>query len=565
MQCALLRGDRLHLRLEPYPLQLRSAFGTAHSSSMQRTNGLLTLEFTQESEESEGEEGGAAASAPPLVIRGVGEAGMPPKKTGCYELTYPALRAHVQEWNERMKQEAAGKDTAATSKEVSILTEFPPPSPLYDPFSACPAPFYSALRADLAAGTVRHPLLPSLLHAFRLLDSYVASKPPAPTDAGFLCVAEAAMMDAWGKMISRPLCEMIGVEFDGNSAEEESTSASAAAASAASAASSASASSSAPAFASTASPASSSLFPPHRQPRSFYTVGLDSYESMQRTLSFGLEYTPLIKIKCNDDVEFTQRFLEEAVRVMSTDPRSRSHMRISIDANSAWSTPALAMRFLSILQPHANCIAMVEQPFPLFRACPAYIDAAAAARCDPMKVVAGEYVSLSSSELSAWGAVAAAYSASGLLIYADESICGVSDLRALRSILHGVNIKLEKAGGYRGALRLMHAARESGVAVWLGCMVGSTPNATQAAHLLPIATPDCWGDLDGNLLTNPDSDRFRGGMKWIRDGKGSIGMTSPQELGLADSAVGTMAGTGVIEKSQTNSNGSQDTQKQQQK
>lgn len=221
-------------------------------------------------------------------------------------------------------------------------------------------------------------------------------------------------------------------------------------------------------------------------------------------------------------------------------------MRISIDANSAWSTPELALRFLSILAPHASVIAMVEQPFPLFRACPAYIDAEASARDEAMKVVAGEYVSLPASELEAWAQVAAAYSAAGLAIYADESICGPGDLRALRSILHGVNIKLEKAGGYRGALRLMHEARQAGVGLWLGCMVGSSPNATQAAHLLPLATPDCWGDLDGNLLTTSDSDRFQGGMQWRRDGKGSIGMSEPDDSAGA-TAVG---GTGVVEKKQ---------------
>jgi hypothetical protein len=33
----------VRIALEPYPLQLRTAFGTSHSSSLQRTNALLTV------------------------------------------------------------------------------------------------------------------------------------------------------------------------------------------------------------------------------------------------------------------------------------------------------------------------------------------------------------------------------------------------------------------------------------------------------------------------------------------------------------------------------------------
>ena len=36
-------GVAVRIALEPYPLQLRTAFGTSHSSSLQRTNALLTV------------------------------------------------------------------------------------------------------------------------------------------------------------------------------------------------------------------------------------------------------------------------------------------------------------------------------------------------------------------------------------------------------------------------------------------------------------------------------------------------------------------------------------------
>jgi L-alanine-DL-glutamate epimerase-like enolase superfamily enzyme len=199
-------------------------------------------------------------------------------------------------------------------------------------------------------------------------------------------------------------------------------------------------------------------------------------------------------------------------------------MRISIDANSAWPSAKVAWEFLDMLKPFAAHICMVEQPFPLFRACPAYVDVEAAKSGKRMQVQDGKYVDLPDETVESWAAAVKAYGEANLPIYADESICSVADLHALRPLLHGVNIKMEKAGGYRGALKLMEAARADGVRVWLGSMVGSSPSSSQAAHLLPLATPDCWGDLDGSLLTAESSDKFTGGMLWTQDGKGSIGM-----------------------------------------
>lgn len=479
------------LSLAPYPLALRSAFGTSHSSSSERHNALLSVQLCDLFD------GYAEDSG----FCGVGEAGMPPRKTGCYELDYPTLRQHMSEWAEALREAAKAPVAEGATQQQK-----------YDPFAVLPAPYYAAIRADLAEGTSAHGLEWCLLAAFRSLDEHLASRPKRPSDAAFLCVAEAALMDVWGKLRKQQLCQMIGTKFDATAAVAAADAPAAVA----------------------AAPAIPSL-PPHSQPRSFYTLGMDRLETMLSNLDFGLRYTPLIKIKCDADVARTKEVLEAVLRVVAE--RAPQHGRVSLDANAAWPTPDVAFQFLAMLQsllsslPPAcrSMIAMVEQPFPLFRACPSYVDAAGYKEQRRMQVVNGSFVPLAEEVLQGWAKVAQAFGEAGLPIYADESICTSADMLALRPILQGVNIKLEKAGGYRAALQLLHDAQSLGVRTWLGSMVGSSLCSSQVAHLLPVAVPDCWGDLDGSLLTSQASDRFEGGMQWTQDGTGAIHMPTLQK------------------------------------
>ena len=45
-----------------------------------------------------------------------------------------------------------------------------------------------------------------------------------------------------------------------------------------------------------------------------------------------------------------------------------------------------------------------------------------------------------------------AYKENNIEIYADESIKTYKDILKLQSVITGVNVKLEKSGGYRGAV-----------------------------------------------------------------------------------------------------------------
>ena len=83
----------------------------------------------------------------------------------------------------------------------------------------------------------------------------------------------------------------------------------------------------------------------------------------------------------------------------------------------------------------------------------------------------------------------------------DEDSLTARDLPRLFGCVDGVNVKLAKSGGIRGALAMIHTARAMGLKVMLGCMVESAVAATAAAHLSPLVD---WADVDGPFLTARD-------------------------------------------------------------
>jgi L-alanine-DL-glutamate epimerase-like enolase superfamily enzyme len=86
-------------------------------------------------------------------------------------------------------------------------------------------------------------------------------------------------------------------------------------------------------------------------------------------------------------------------------------------------------------------------------------------------------------------------------IVTDEDSLVATDLPRLYGCVDGVNVKLAKTGGIRGALAMIHTARAMGLKVMLGCMVESAIAATAAAHLSPLVD---WADIDGPFLTSAD-------------------------------------------------------------
>jgi L-alanine-DL-glutamate epimerase-like enolase superfamily enzyme len=105
-------------------------------------------------------------------------------------------------------------------------------------------------------------------------------------------------------------------------------------------------------------------------------------------------------------------------------------------------------------------------------------------------------------------------------IVTDEDSRDAGDLAALIGCVDGINVKLVKCGGIRGALAMIQTARALGFKIMLGCMVESQILATAAAHLSPLVD---WADLDGPFLTahDPyDGIRYVDGKIVLPDGPG---------------------------------------------
>ena len=86
-------------------------------------------------------------------------------------------------------------------------------------------------------------------------------------------------------------------------------------------------------------------------------------------------------------------------------------------------------------------------------------------------------------------------------ICADESVHSAEDLARLAGLYDAVNIKLDKTGGLTAALAMRDRARELGLSIMVGCMVGTSLAMAPAVLLAQGAD---FVDLDGPLLLARD-------------------------------------------------------------
>lgn len=196
--------------------------------------------------------------------------------------------------------------------------------------------------------------------------------------------------------------------------------------------------------------------------RGFMTVGIEKNPVLfQQVLEEAVRVTPFLKFKADDDLGYIQGALLAAREICSKRPDRP--WAICVDANSCW-TPAIGEAFLCILEAVEGTgalhgVVMLEQPMPV--------------------VLPG------GRELEQWRQLFARFLARGVCVFADESVATPHDVEALAAFgVHGVNVKLDKAGGVRQALRALLRARELGLRLWLGCMVSSALSCSTAAHLL---------------------------------------------------------------------------------
>ena len=183
-----------------------------------------------------------------------------------------------------------------------------------------------------------------------------------------------------------------------------------------------------------------------------YTLSLDTPAEMQAKAAEHA-HRPLLKIKLGgaEDLERLR-----AVR------RGAPQSRLIVDANEGWSAASYAALAPELA---ALGVEMIEQPLP------AGEDAPLAELARPVPVCA------------------------------DESVHDRASLDALARRYDMVNIKLDKTGGLTEALALRRAAEERGLAVMVGCMIGSSL-AMAPAQL--VAQGVAITDLDAPLLLAED-------------------------------------------------------------
>ncbi|WP_315708799.1 N-acetyl-D-Glu racemase DgcA [Brenneria uluponensis] len=188
------------------------------------------------------------------------------------------------------------------------------------------------------------------------------------------------------------------------------------------------------------------------------TLSLDTLSNMasmaQDAVSRG---ALLLKIKLDRDL-----ILEKVAAIRQAAPNAT----LIVDANEAWSGLDLDSLLKSLAAYH---VAMVEQPLP-----------------------AGNDAAL-------------ADFAHAIPVCADESCHHRGDIAGLRGRYDMINIKLDKCGGLTEALAMVEEAKQHGLRLMMGCMLGSSL-AMEAA--LPVAICAEHVDLDGPIWLAADSSPY---------------------------------------------------------
>ena len=217
-------------------------------------------------------------------------------------------------------------------------------------------------------------------------------------------------------------------------------------------------------------------------PLSSYTLGIDTPQVMREKLAEAESY-PIIKVKVGTPDD---RTVLELIRSAAPDKVLR------IDANTGW-TLKQAVAYLPMLE-HLG-IELIEQPFK-------------ADDLDAFRLLRDR---------------------SSIPVVADESCLVAADIPRLAGAVDGINIKLEKCGSLREALRMVHVARAHHLNVMLGCMLSSTLGIAAAMQLAPLVD---WADLDGAALLA--SDPFEG--PCLRQ-DGSLALNEAPGLGVTEPRV----------------------------
>jgi L-alanine-DL-glutamate epimerase-like enolase superfamily enzyme len=207
------------------------------------------------------------------------------------------------------------------------------------------------------------------------------------------------------------------------------------------------------------------------------TIGIDSPErARQRVRDWMESFSPqIIKVKLGNPAGI------EADKAMLLAIRQEvPKIQLTVDANGGWNLAA-AIAMCHWLEEQG--VTYVEQPLAV-----------------------GEEENLP-----------ALYRQSPLPIFVDESCRTSRDIPRLAASVHGINIKLMKAGGLAEVIRMVQVAKAYNLQVMYGCYSDSSLANTAMCHLAPLAD---YLDLDSHL--NLTDDPFAGvaykeGRLWLND------------------------------------------------
>lgn len=185
---------------------------------------------------------------------------------------------------------------------------------------------------------------------------------------------------------------------------------------------------------------------------SAYTIGMRddrSYEDTARALAA----FPLLKVKVG---------AKDPLGAIEAVRRGAPRSRLIVDANQSWTIDALK----AVAHDLAGLgVVLLEQP-----------------------IAVGDEPGLAD-----WH--------SPVPLCADELVDDIADLDKAAGRFQVVNIKLDKTGGLTSALRLADAVQERGMALMVGCMLGSSLSMAPA---MVLAQRCAFVDLDGPMVQKGD-------------------------------------------------------------
>jgi L-alanine-DL-glutamate epimerase-like enolase superfamily enzyme len=193
--------------------------------------------------------------------------------------------------------------------------------------------------------------------------------------------------------------------------------------------------------------------PPYEDPPAGAVIGFDV------ELAHLKKHCALLRLSGKTHVKIKVGHRDDLERLAIISATLGSDRRLRLDANGAWSARQAILCLDEIRARFA--IEWIEQPVPR-----------------------GDHSGMRQVRLE-----------TGLAVMADESLCSLADGRRLiaERAADLFNIRLGKCGGYLGSRRLTELAREEGLGLHLGALVGETAVLSRAAEIFArhVAGFDC--------------------------------------------------------------------------